>query len=308
MVKRHGLGKGLSSLIPKNKNNEKTESIKSSTNSDFSEVSRSNVEKVLTLSVHKIFPNKYQPRMYFDEEALDELANSIKEHGILQPLVVIKNGDIYELIAGERRLRAAKLSGLTHVPAIVKNNLNEDRVKLELAIIENVQRSDLNVIEEAKSYKKLAEEFGLSQEEISKKTGKSRSAIANRMRLSNLPIEVQRGLIDGKITEGHAKLILSLPDKQKQLVLFREICKKGLSVRNTEKLLQSLKNMNFKRNEKNVFANKKERQIEDELSLFFGTKTKVKIKEDGSGFINIAFFTKNGLDDVLKKLDINKKD
>ena len=189
-------------------------------------------EGITNAPLHKIVPNPEQPRARFDKEKLAELAQSIKEHGILQPLVVTRSGDGYELIAGERRLQAAKLAGLTEVPVIVRSA--DERTKLELAIIENTQRHNLNPIEEAKAYLRLMEEYGLHQEEVAKKMGKSRSLVANTVRLLHLPVEIQRALIEGKISEGHAKALLSIENPEKQRALFEMILKSGLTVRETE--------------------------------------------------------------------------
>ncbi len=189
-------------------------------------------EGITNAPLHKIVPNPEQPRARFDKEKLAELAQSIREHGILQPLVVTRSGDGYELIAGERRLQAAKLAGLTEVPVIVRSA--DERTKLELAIIENTQRHNLNPIEEAKAYLRLMEEYGLHQEEVAKKMGKSRSLVANTVRLLHLPVEIQRALIEGKISEGHAKALLSIENPEKQRALFEMILKSGLTVRETE--------------------------------------------------------------------------
>lgn len=182
--------------------------------------------------LHKIIPNPEQPRAQFDQEKLSELAQSIREHGILQPLVVTRKGDGYELIAGERRLQAAKLAGLVEVPVIIRSA--DERTKLELAIIENTQRHNLNPIEEAKAYLRLIEEYGLHQEEVAKKMGKSRSLVANTVRLLHLPVEIQRALIEEKISEGHAKALLGIENPEKQRALFEMILKSGLTVRETE--------------------------------------------------------------------------
>jgi ParB family chromosome partitioning protein len=189
-------------------------------------------ESVVNALLHKIAPNPEQPRVQFDKDKLSELAQSIREHGILQPLVVTRKGDGYELIAGERRLQASKLAGLTEVPVIIREA--DERTKLELAIIENTQRHNLNPIEEAKAYLRLMEEYGLHQEEVAKKMGKSRSLVANTVRLLHLPVEIQRSLIEGKISEGHAKALLSIENPEKQRALFEMIVKSGLTVRETE--------------------------------------------------------------------------
>ncbi len=313
MISKYGLGKGLSSLIPQKKKVENSENI-SNKYTKTNNISNTNEEdkikkqkglKVIGADVSKIKPNKQQPRMYFEEESLRELANSIKEHGILQPLIVIKSGECYELIAGERRLRASKIAGLKKVPVIVREGIEEQK-KLEFAIIENVQRHDLNIIEEAKAYKKLATEFNLSQDEIANKTGKSRSVVANRIRLTQLPIEIQRAIIDKQISEGHAKVILSLQNIEKQRVLFNTIISGKLSVRDSEKVLKNVGYSNNTTESKVVNFHKislRERNLEEDLTAHFGTRVKIKTKNNGGGNINISFYSNDELNEILKKLN-----
>ncbi len=323
MVQKHGLGRGLSSLIP-----QKTNRAQSETGQDSSKkyesvsipktknrVLRNNNEKNNT-SIQKdtrdfvedvpigiVRANTQQPRTYFDEEKLNELTSSIKAHGILQPLIAVHNGDHYELIAGERRLRASKKAGLTTVPVVVKKAKDfNDQQKLELALIENIQRHDLNLIEEAKSYKKLADDFDLPQEEIAVRTGKSRSVIANRIRLLALPVEIQKGLVVGTISEGHAKVILSLANPQKQLALYKLIIDEKLTVRQAENKLLSSSEGNKKRviKEKTIHA----RRLEDQLTQYFGTKVRVNEKASG-GNITVSYFSEEELKNVLSRLKLN---
>ncbi len=257
------------------------------------------------IAVTDIEANTQQPRMYFDDDKLKELSESIKEHGIMQPLVVVRKGGGYELIAGERRLRASKLAGLAKVPAIVRGDMDEQK-KLEMAIIENVQRHDLNVIEEAKSYKKLADEFNLTQEEVAQKMGKSRSVIANRMRLATLPIEIQRALVDGKISEGHAKVILSLDNPEKQRGLYEQIVHNKLSVRDTERVLSagfSGVGGEFVASHTRGAKTPQERLLEDQLGAYFATKVVVKQKGKG-GTIALSYYSEEELKDVLNKLKL----
>ncbi len=251
MSQEFGLGRGLSSLIPQKKGDTGVQAAQTPrTAHPSSKASGANVQKVVagnmaspqsknegdrvtTVPVSRIVANVYQPRLTFDKDKLSELADSIKEHGILQPLVVTsrKEGG-YELIAGERRFRAAQIAGYTDVPVIVRSAT--DRQKMELALIENIQRHDLNVIEEAKAYQKLAHTYGLSQEEVAHRVGKSRSAVANRLRLLTLPITILKAVSDGRISEGHAKVILSLETKEEQHALFEVIVREHLTVRQTE--------------------------------------------------------------------------
>ncbi|KKP64020.1 MAG: ParB-like protein nuclease domain family protein [Candidatus Moranbacteria bacterium GW2011_GWF2_34_56] len=226
MAQNYGLGRGLSSLIPQKKINRDADSDSSSSDDlqgvDYVKkdnyipkreepkkaVAESFNQGVLEVDINKIAANPYQPRIHFDEEKLKELSDSIKEHGVLQPLVVTRKGDEYELIAGERRLQASKLALLTKIPIIIKDI--KDKQKLELAIVENIQRHNLNPIEEARSFQQLMDEFQMSQEEVAQKMGKSRSVVANKIRLLKLPVEALKALKDGIITEGHAKAILSV--------------------------------------------------------------------------------------------------
>jgi ParB family chromosome partitioning protein len=222
---------------------------------------------------------------------------------VLQPLIAVYNGDHYELIAGERRLRASKKAGLITVPVIVKNCDNYDnQKKLELALIENIQRHDLNVVEEAKSYQKLVDEFGLTQEEIAVRSGKNRSVVANRIRLLTLPVDVQKGLIAGDITEGHAKVILSLVNPQKQIALYNIIIGQNLTVRQTEDKLASVggKTRTRKKSEQTVHA----RRLEDQLTKYFGTKVKVNESKNG-GSITVSYFSQEELKNILSRLKLS---
>ena len=236
MNNNQSLGRGLASLIPQKQKSfdDRTAGDKPAENSPQMPA-KTQVESLqdefLEVPIGKIALNPQQPRHDFAEEELRDLAASIKKHGIIQPLVAAKIApEQYELIAGERRLKAASLAGLKMVPVIVREGEGE-REKLEIALIENIQRKDLNVVEEARAYKKLIEEFDLTQEEISERVGKSRSAVANKVRLLNLPVEIQRSLIEGKISEGHARSILAVENPEKQRALFELILKNNLTVR-----------------------------------------------------------------------------
>jgi ParB family chromosome partitioning protein len=320
-AQKHGLGRGLSSLIPQKNDPAQTvrapQSVQRNDRSTAdksekfaikdtaskviqnTEVGRDFVEDV---SVAQIRANSQQPRMHFDEDKLDELATSIKAHGILQPLIAVNKGDHYELIAGERRLRASRKAGLKTVPVVVKNSQDlDEQKKLELALIENIQRHDLNLIEEAKSYHKLAEEFDLSQEEIAVRSGRSRSVVANRMRLSTLPIEIQRGLVAGEITEGHAKVILSLTNPQKQIALYNMILQQNLTVRQAENKAHVAAGTQHKRRvtEKTPHA----RRLEDQLTRYFGTKVRVSEGASG-GNITVSYFSEEELKNILSRLKL----
>ncbi len=315
MAQNYGLGRGLSSLIPPKKNSTQPsdETIREP-KEDFNYFGRQGVaadgienaqpakvvvpdkNSVQEVDIAEIVPNPHQPRTEFDQEKLQELANSIKIHGIIQPLIVTKTAVGYELIAGERRLQASKLAGLMKVPVIVREE--SDQNKFELAIIENVQRHDLNLIEEAASYRKLSTEFDLSQEEIAKKIGKSRSSVANRMRLLELPIEVQRALTEGKITEGHCKLLLAIPNSEKQRAFFEMILKDKLTVRQTE---DKTKDISVRTHKRKVNIDPETKNLEDELSGVLGTKVKIK-KSGGGGQILIEYYSKEELNGILGKI------
>ncbi|MFA6897616.1 MAG: ParB/RepB/Spo0J family partition protein [Patescibacteria group bacterium] len=288
MMKKSSLGTGLSSLIP-----EKTKR--------FSEGVPANKETdVINVSVDSIVPNPNQPRYYFDGENLKDLAESIREHGVVQPIIVTKLAEgKYELIAGERRLRASKLIGNKEIPAIVRKADNQE--KLELAIIENVQRHNLNAIEEAKAYKRLKEEFNLTQEEIAKKLGKGRVAVANTMRLLELPVEIQRGLIENKITEGHARAILGLENPEKQRALYELILRDKLTVRDVENKVREINIPTHTRKISALTVNPEIQDLENRLQQSLGTKIQIK-KKGTSGKIMIDFFSEEEFEKIKNLL------
>ncbi|HLM84331.1 MAG TPA: ParB/RepB/Spo0J family partition protein, partial [Candidatus Bathyarchaeia archaeon] len=254
----------------------------------------------LEVSTEKIASNPQQPRHTFDEKELQELSDSIKEHGVIQPLVVVKIApDQYELIAGERRLKASKMAGLKMVPVIVRENSGE-REKLELAIVENVQRHDLNAIEESRAYKKLIEEFDLTQEEVAVKVGKSRSAVANKVRLLALPVEIQRALQDGKITEGHARSILAIENSEKQRALFELILKDNLTVRQAEEKVKEVTVGTHTRRLGSMGVSPFKEE-EEKIAASLGTKVAIKKSGDG-GKILIDFYSREELDGILDKI------
>ena len=245
--KKSGLGRGLDALFPektvqsKPKTTVKTaKQTKTATpeTKKSSQHENSNGERMMKLSM--IEPNREQPRKKFDEDALQELADSIKQYGVLQPLLVRKRKDYYEIIAGERRWRAAKLAGVKEVPVIIKEYTEQQAV--EIALIENIQRENLNPIEEAMAFKKLLTEFNLKQDEVAERVSKSRTAVTNSMRLLKLGEKVQQMIIDDMITTGHARALLAIDDEEQQYLLATKIFDEKLSVRETEKLIKSLKN------------------------------------------------------------------
>lgn len=297
-----GLGRGLASLIPP-KNLPAEEAGKSAKNS-FQQSAKIQSEALqddfLEVPIEKIASNPQQPRHSFDEKELQELADSIKEHGIIQPLVVVKIApDQYELIAGERRLKAAKIAELKMVPVIVREESGE-REKLELALVENIQRHDLNVLEEARAYKKLIEEFDLTQEDVAEKVAKSRSAVANKVRLLGLPIEIQRALQDGKITEGHARSILAIENSEKQRALFEMILKENLTVRQAE---DKVKEVTVSTHTRRLGSSGVSPFKEEEEKIAANLGTKVVIKKSGNGGkILIDFYSKEELENILSKI------
>ena len=276
-----GLGRGLEALLPTSKEDVEVERVSVD----------AGIENEIKISLIK--PNPHQPRKHFDEETLNQLADSIKEHGILQPLVVSKEGNEYILIAGERRLRASKIAGLEKVPVIMRTT--REQQKLELAIIENVQRADLNVLEEAASYRKMIDEFTMTQDEVAKKVGKSRSAVANALRLLTLPLEVKKGLREGKITEGHARTILALTNIEEQIALYNQIISGKLNVRQAEAKVKG----GSKPKSEEISLELKE--LEGELVKSLGSKVKITKRGKG-GKITIEYYSDEELDRIAGKL------
>ncbi|MFZ2226590.1 MAG: ParB/RepB/Spo0J family partition protein [Candidatus Moraniibacteriota bacterium] len=306
MAQNYGLGRGLSSLIPQ-KAKKLTEpeadfnyfgSGKREENDKIAPTSAPKLIEDNEVEISRIVPNPHQPRFHFDETKLQELANSIKEHGIIQPIVVSKNNEnSFEIIAGERRFQAAKLAGLLKVPVVVRDVTEQQ--KLELAIIENIQRHDLNPVEEARSYQKLIDEFDLSQEEAATKLGKSRSSVANKLRILSLPVEIQKALMEGKITEGHAKAILAIENPEKQKALYELILKSGLTVRQTE---EKTKEVSVRTHKRLVNVDPEQKALEDNLSQ--ALKTKVKLQKSGTGGkIVIEFYSQEELQSIAENIE-----
>lgn len=282
MGKKFALGKGLSALIPE----EMEEVIENKDNT--------------MISINKIKSDSEQPRKAFDSEKIAELTESIKTHGIIQPLILRKDAeDRYVIVAGERRWRAAKLAGLKEVPAIIMEL--SDRDILEISLIENIQRQDLNPIEEAFAYKRLLNDFKITQEELSKRIGKSRVVISNTMRLTNLDSRVQQYLIEGIITEGHGKVLLSIDDGQIQYELAQQVIDEKLSVRELERLIKRISekkndSVNSVDNEINPYY----KDIKNQLQNYFGTKVNISSKRN-KGKIEIEYYSE---DDLQRILDI----
>lgn len=274
-----GLGKGINALFP-------GESL-------------ATVETIENLHLKSIQPNPYQPRKIFDDEAIQELCDSIKEHGILQPIIVRKKGTLYEIVAGERRFRAAKLAGLDEIPAIVRDLTDEET--MELAILENLQREDLTPIEEAEAYSKLMGNLKFTQEQLALRLGKSRSHIANHIRLLGLPEKVRDMVTDGRLSMGHGRTLLGLRKKTQIIPTANRVMKEGLNVRQLERLVQKL-NEDVPREtpveKKDLFLQERESHLRD----YFGTSVKIKKTKD-KGKIEIEFFSEEDLERILDLLN-----
>ena len=289
-----GLGKGLDSLIPNALGETKTK--KEAVAKAKSEATTEEKEPQTLVKITKVEPNREQPRKNFDEDALQELADSIKQFGLLQPILVQDRKDYYEIIAGERRWRAAKLAGLKEVPVIIRNYTEQEIV--EISLIENIQREDLNPIEEAQAYKRLLTEFHLKQDEVAERVSKSRTAVTNSMRLLKLSDKVQQMIIDDMISTGHARALLAIDDPELQYTLANKIFDEKLSVRETEKLVKEIKNPK-KPKEKKVVENAFIYQdLEEKMKGVFGTKVSIASKGKGKGKIEIEYYS----DDELEHL------
>ena len=297
MVRKNGLGKGLDSLIPST-GHKKAAPAKPEVKKEVV------VEKVIKkeevmVKITEVEPNREQPRKNFNEDALLELADSIKQFGIIQPLVVQKQDDYYEIIAGERRWRAAKLAGLKEVPVIIKNYTEQERV--EIALIENIQREDLNPIEEAMAFKRLLTEFDLKQDELAERVSKSRTAVTNSIRLLKLNEKVQQMVIDDMIQTGHARALLGIEDLEKQYNMAQKVFDEKLSVRETEKLVKKVQ-----KEKEEVEKTKMDKQLEivyqdleEKMKQILGTKVSINAKDENKGKIEIEYYNKEDLDRLI---------
>ena len=297
MATARGLGKGLDTLIPTGKVEVKS---KKST-----EKSNEVKEPTTTVKITMVEPNREQPRKNFDQDALEELADSIKQYGLIQPIVVQDRKTYYEIIAGERRWRAAKIAGLKEVPVIIKNYTEQEIV--EISLIENIQRANLNPIEEAMAYKRLLNEFNLKQDEVAERVSKSRTAVTNSMRLLKLCDEVQQMIIDEMITTGHARALISVEDPEQQYILAQKIFDEKLSVRDVEKLVKD-----FGKTKKEKKAKEKDKaleviyqEIEQKLKDKVGTKVSITSKGDGAGKLEIEFYNHDDLERIIALLSSN---
>ncbi len=285
------LGKGLSAIFTER-------------NVDIDSIENPERQQSLRIAIDKIRTNPLQPRESFDAEKLEELAGSIREKGVIQPITVRKDQEGYLLISGERRLRAAKLAGLSDIPAYIYDQPSSlsDEGLLELALIENIQREDLNPMELSDSYKRLSEEYGLTQEQIAAKVSKQRSTVANFLRLQNLPIEIKHSLRQNEITEAHARLLLSIDSEDDKITLWRRIISENLTVKSLENLT---KNSSQKKRTKRIklgeIYDPHLQKIEDQLRNFFGTKITIKRKSKHSGEITIEYFSNDDLERIVDK-------
>lgn len=288
-----GLGKGLDSLIPASV--PKAESVQDTVKSE------DNTQGTY-VKITKVEPNREQPRKKFDEDALQELADSIKQYGIVEPLIVQDRKTYYEIIAGERRWRAAKLAGLKEVPVIVRNYTEQEIV--EISLIENIQREDLNPIEEAQAYKRLLTEFNLKQDEVAERVSKSRTAVTNSMRLLKLCDEVQQMIIDDMITTGHARALISIDDPEQQYMIAQKVFDEKLSVRDVEKLVKNLNKP--EKVKKEPVADKAleavYQDLEEKLKQSLGTKVSIASRGDGAGKLEIEFYTHDDLEKIADLL------
>jgi len=274
------LGKGISALIPEKEETEKG-------------------EKITYVAIEQVKPNPFQPREDFDMQSMEDLVQSIKEKGVIQPILVRRNGDHFELIAGERRLRAANTLNLKEIPVIVKNV--DDKDSLELALIENIQRQDLNAIEEARAYQYLMEKFQLTQERISEVLGKARTSIANTLRLLKLPQEIQEEMKKGRISFAHGRALLEVDDENHQRRLAQDVISKSLSVRELEGLIKMHRPKNFKSKMRQLIREPLIMVLEDELQQSLATKVRI-IKNKKRGHIVIEFYSEDDLNRVVNKL------
>lgn len=297
-VKKSGLGKGLDSLIPNKQVSSKTE--QKSSKDEKQPVIKTVVKKEeVKLKITEVEPNRDQPRKTFDEDALLELADSIRQFGVLQPLIVQKRDGYYEIIAGERRWRAAKMAGLKEVPVIIKEFTDQQIV--EISLIENIQRENLNPIEEAAAFKRLLTEFHLKQDEVAERVSKSRTAVTNSMRLLKLDDRVQQMLIDDMISTGHARALLGVEDKEQQYKLAQKVFDEKLSVRDIEKLMKSFsKEAKTEKTEKTEIKNQFIYQnLEEKMKALLGTKVSINHKANNQGKIVIDYYSNEELERIM---------
>lgn len=316
-MNNRGLGKGLGALFgddivkeaeletleKKQKTQREQRTVQREQQKSKPEIKIEKVPTEITLKLTKIEPNREQPRKEFQEEQLQELADSIKQYGIIQPLLVQKKGEMYEIVAGERRWRAAKMAGLKEVPVVIREYT--PRETMEIALIENVQREDLNPIEEAMAYQRLMQEFQLKQEEIAERVSKNRTTITNSMRLLNLVPEVQQMLAEGRISSGHARAILAVENPDVQLQLAQKIEQEKLSVRETERLVKLLGKEKKEKKKKSedeqltlIFQ-----ELEERMKTAMGTKVNISQKDKNKGRIEIEYYSQSELERIVELIE-----
>lgn len=293
MAKR-GLGKGLDSLIPSNVMEQPAKPAAVVNENEKKE------DGTMTVKITMVEPNREQPRKNFDEDSLQELADSIKQFGLLQPILVQDKKTYYEIVAGERRWRAAKIAGLKEVPVIVRKLSDQEIV--EISLIENIQREDLNPIEEAQAYKRLLTEFNLKQDEVAERVSKSRTAVTNSMRLLKLCDKVQKMIVDGMISTGHARALIGIEDTEEQYLIAQKIFDEKLSVREVEKLVKALHKPPKQKKPENKTLEAIYNEISNKLKQSLSTKVTISAKENGSGKIEIEFYNHEDLDRLIEQI------
>lgn len=302
--KKSGLGRGLDALFPEKVSQEKPKTVRSSkpktnTATVKTTLDQPAVKGETIVKISKVEPNREQPRKKFDEDALLELSESIKLYGVLQPLLVSDKKDYYEIVAGERRWRAAKMAGLKEVPVVIKEFSDQEIV--EISLIENIQREDLNPVEEAMAYKRLIDEFNLKQDEIAERVSKSRTAVTNSLRLLKLDARVQQMMVDEMISAGHARALLAISDAEKQYSVAMRIFDEKLSVRGTEKLVKTILNPSKKR--ENAVSDSAEdaiyESLEEKMKNITGTRVFIHRKKNNKGKIEIEYYSRDDLDRII---------
>ena len=302
--KKSGLGRGLDALFPEKVSQEKQKPVRSSkpktnTATVKTTLDQPAVKGETIVKISKVEPNREQPRKKFDEDALLELSESIKMYGVLQPLLVSDKKDYYEIVAGERRWRAAKMAGLKEVPVVIKEFSDQEIV--EISLIENIQREDLNPVEEAMAYKRLIDEFNLKQDEIAERVSKSRTAVTNSLRLLKLDARVQQMMVDEMISAGHARALLAISDAEKQYSVAMRIFDEKLSVRETEKLVKTILNPSKKR--ENAVSDSAEdaiyESLEEKMKNITGTRVFIHRKKNNKGKIEIEYYSRDDLDRII---------
>ena len=292
-VKNKGLGRGLGALLG--------EEAEITTRRNAARPAEKKAESgEILVKIRLIEPNRSQPRKDFDQEELETLAESIRQHGVIQPLIVTKEGEHYQIVAGERRWRAARLAGLREVPVIVREY--EEQKAAEVSLIENIERKDLNPVEEAEAFKKLIEDYNLTQEELSERMSRSRTSITNSLRLLKLPEEVRQLLAEGKISQGHAKVLLGMENDEAETVLARRIAEEELSVRETEEAVHALLNPRKPRTQRKLRNEAAYRKAASDLTEKLGTKVRINRKSEHAGKIEIDYYSLDDLERVISHI------